>query len=240
MKEKKDNSFWNVHKRNVIIGIFIIIFLGVFSLITSPKKTIEEDPFVAFHEDQQKQKNPVYSYSELLIELEEGVKQGAIKVVGVEFIPNKISYEFSWRNNTRKVFVLKSLTEEYWLPLFNEHKVSIVPNAINQGGGSAGYIIWILFFLFFLFFMMRKVGGGATNPLGGFGKAPAKLFQEGATKITFDDVAGCDEAKKEVREIVEFLTSPERFTKVGGKIPKGVLLLGPPGTGKTLLAKTLP
>ena len=165
MKEKKDNSFWNVHKRNVIIGIFIIIFLGVFSLITSPKKTIEEDPFVAFHEDQQKQKNPIYSYSELLIELEEGVKQGAIKVVGVEFIPNKISYEFSWRNNTRKVFVLKSLTEEYWLPLFNEHKVSIVPNAINQGGGSAGYIIGILFFLFFLFFIIIKMGGGPTQSL---------------------------------------------------------------------------
>ena len=65
MKEKKDNSFWNVNKRNIIIFIFIIIFIGTFSLINAPKNPIREDPYVAFNEDQQKQKNLVYSYNEL-------------------------------------------------------------------------------------------------------------------------------------------------------------------------------
>src|SRR3989338_8824790 len=216
MKEKKDNSFWNVHKRNVIIGIFIIIFLGVFSLITSPKKTIEEDPFVAFHEDQQKQKNPVYSYSELLIELEEGVKQGAIKVIGVEFIPNKISYEFSWRNNTRKVFVLNSLAEEYWFPLFNEHKVSIVPNDTNQGGSSVGKIIWILFFLFFLFFMIRHRQGGTMESLTKIGKVNTEnTDKDESCRVTFKDVAGCDEARDEVKEVIDFLKNPAKFIEIG-------------------------
>ena len=240
MKEKKDNSFWDVSKRNIIIITFIIIIIGIFSLINSPKNPVKEDSFVAFHEDQQKQKDIVYSYSGLLMELEEGVKLGTIKTIDIKFIPNKISYEFSWHNGAKKVFVLKSVTEEYWLPLFNEYKVSVIPNDINQGGGSGSYIIWIILtIIFFLFFMMRRSGGGATNPLGGFGKAPAKLFQEGETKITFADVAGCDEAKKEVAEIVEFLTNPERFTRVGGKIPKGILLIGAPGTGKTLFAKAI-
>ncbi|MEK7627306.1 MAG: ATP-dependent zinc metalloprotease FtsH [Patescibacteria group bacterium] len=238
MKEKKDNSFWNVNKRNIIIFIFIIIFIGTFSLINAPKNPIREDPYVAFNEDQQKQKNLVYSYNELLLELESGVKQGTIKIVSIKFVPEKISYEFSWHNDAQKVFVLKSLAEEYWLPLFSEYKINIVTNDTHQGGG-AGYIIWIILILFSLFFMMRRGQSGMTNPLGGFGKAPAKLFQEGATKITFADVAGCDEAKKEIQEIVEFIINPQRFTKIGGKIPKGILLLGPPGTGKTLLAKAI-
>lgn len=235
MEEKKEKSIWNIHKRNVIIIIITIVFLGIFSFSNRPEKPVEENYSTAFHEDQKK---PA-SYNELLMELEEGIKQGAIKTVSVEFMPNKISYEFSFYENTKKVFVLKSLAEEYWLPLFSKHNVSIVPINTNQGGGF-GYIIWIILITLFLFFMTkRQQGGGMTNPLGGFGKAPAKLFKEGETKITFSDVAGCDEAKKEVTEIVEFLTNPQRFTKVGGKIPKGILLLGPPGTGKTLLAKAI-
>lgn len=101
----------------------------------------------------------------------------------------------------------------------------------------------LLFFLlllgFFWFIFYRKMGGGG-GPFG-FGKSKARLLNEDKSKkkVTFDDVAGVDEAKEEVQEIVEFLKSPAKFSKLGGKIPKGVLLVGPPGTGKTLLAKAI-
>jgi cell division protease FtsH len=87
-----------------------------------------------------------------------------------------------------------------------------------------------------IFFMRQMQGGGKTMT---FGKSRAKLLNEDQTRVCFDDVAGINEAKEEVTEIVEFLKSPKKFTKLGGRIPKGVLLMGPPGTGKTLLAKAI-
>lgn len=90
------------------------------------------------------------------------------------------------------------------------------------------------------FLLMRRVGGGPGGPFFNIGKSKAALFDaDSSVKVTFDDIAGLQEAKEEIMEIVEFLKSPERFTKLGGKIPKGALLIGPPGTGKTLLAKAV-
>merc|ERR1719258_826923 len=87
--------------------------------------------------------------------------------------------------------------------------------------------------------MQQARGGmGGNNPMA-FGKSKAKFQMEPNTGVTFDDVAGVDEAKQDFMEVVEFLKKPERFTAVGAKIPKGVLLVGPPGTGKTLLAKAM-
>ena len=103
---------------------------------------------------------------------------------------------------------------------------------------------WILPFLLIIgiwvFFLnrMRPGGGGGMNPFD-FGKSSATAYKKETGSVTFDDVAGLDEVKVEVREVVDFLKSPERYTKLGAKIPKGVLLVGPPGTGKTLLAKAV-
>src|SRR3989338_8660151 len=88
-------------------------------------------------------------------------------------------------------------------------------------------------------FFMKKMQGGGAGGLGGFGKSKARMLDKSMNAITFADVAGCDEAKEEVAELVEFLRNPAQFQKLGGRIPRGCLLVGPPGTGKTLIAKAI-
>ncbi|HKO01703.1 MAG TPA: ATP-dependent zinc metalloprotease FtsH, partial [Thermoanaerobaculia bacterium] len=96
----------------------------------------------------------------------------------------------------------------------------------------------VLFLIGLWIFFMRQMQAGGNKALS-FGKSKAKLLSGNAKKVTFKDVAGVDEAKLELHEIIEFLKEPQKFTKLGGKIPKGVLLMGPPGTGKTLLARAI-
>jgi cell division protease FtsH len=103
-----------------------------------------------------------------------------------------------------------------------------------------GFIPWIIIIGVWIIIMRKMQGaGGGTRGIFSFGKSKAKLITQSGTKITFRDVAGADEAKIELFEIIEFLKEPAKFQKLGGKIPKGVLLLGPPGTGKTLLARAV-
>ena len=89
-----------------------------------------------------------------------------------------------------------------------------------------------------IYFMNRMQGGGKGGAMG-FGKSKAKMLTEKHGRVTFDDVAGIDEAKEELSEIIDFLRDPKKFTRLGGRIPKGVLLMGPPGTGKTLLGRAI-
>ena len=96
--------------------------------------------------------------------------------------------------------------------------------------------LMLVVFLFFFFFRQVNMGGGRAMQ---FGKSKARLLSESQKKVTFDDVAGIEEAKEELEEIIEFLREPRKFTKLGGQIPKGVLLMGAPGTGKTLLARAI-
>ncbi|MFC2136311.1 AAA family ATPase [Bacteroidota bacterium] len=103
-----------------------------------------------------------------------------------------------------------------------------------------GFIPWVLIIFVWILIMRRMQGGaGGSRGIFNFGKSKAKLISESAIKVTFKDVAGADEAKQELEEVIEFLKEPTKFQKLGGKIPRGVLLLGPPGTGKTLLARAV-
>lgn len=118
-------------------------------------------------------------------------------------------------------------------------------NIIIKGRSGWGTVIGLLFnflpIIFFaglILFMMRQAQGGANQTFG-FGKSKARKFTDNKTGVTFNDVAGVEEAKIELSEIVEFLKEPDKFRKLGAKVPKGVLLVGPPGTGKTLLAKAV-
>ena len=103
-----------------------------------------------------------------------------------------------------------------------------------------GFLPWILILAVWVIIMRRMQGqGGGSRGIFSFGKSKAKLISQSGQKVTFRDVAGADEAKQELQEVIEFLKEPSKFQKLGGKIPKGVLLLGPPGTGKTLLARAV-
>jgi cell division protease FtsH len=123
----------------------------------------------------------------------------------------------------RKHNVAVSIEKEDASPLWSGALVTIVPMLLLLG-------------MFYLFMRQLQAGGGKAMS---FGKSRARMLSESSNKITFDDVAGIDEAKDEVEEIIEFLKNPKKFQRLGGRIPKGVLMVGPPGTGKTLLARAI-
>ena len=131
-----------------------------------------------------------------------------------------INYELVNRLETAGVKIVAKQEDHYFSVL-----ISILP--------------WIFLVLIWLFFIRQMQGGGGPKGLFSFGKSKAKLLTDDRPKVTFGDVAGADEAKEELQEIIEFLTDPGKFQKLGGKIPKGALLLGAPGTGKTLLARAV-
>jgi cell division protease FtsH len=119
--------------------------------------------------------------------------------------------------------------------------VAVEARPQQQSGFFSILSLWLPFLILiaiWIFFMNRMQGGGRGGAMG-FGKSRAKLLTEKHGRVTFDDVAGIDEAKDELEEIVEFLRNPQKFSRLGGKIPKGALLVGPPGTGKTLLARAI-
>ena len=123
-----------------------------------------------------------------------------------------------------------------------ERGVAITAKPVTEGGNSlVGMLIsWFPMFLILAvwIFFMRQMQGTGGKALG-FGKSKAKLLTEAHGRVTFEDVAGVDEAKEDLQEIVEFLRDPQKFQRLGGRIPRGVLLVGPPGTGKTLLARAI-
>ena len=122
-----------------------------------------------------------------------------------------------------------------------EENITVNARPQEQSGFTTVLMTFLPFIILigvWIYFMNRMQGGGRGGAMG-FGKSRAKLLTEKHGRVTFDDVAGIDEAKEELEEIVEFLRNPQKFSRLGGKIPKGALLVGPPGTGKTLLARAI-
>ena len=137
--------------------------------------------------------------------------------------------------------VLLPLEDTDLLKRLEQHSVEV--SAEEQGVNWTQILFtvgpWALLMVFFWLFMFRQMQAGGTKGIFSFGKSRAKLFAEDRPKATFEDIAGADEAKSELQEIIEFLKDPGKFQRLGGKLPKGALLLGAPGTGKTLLARAV-
>ncbi|WP_115008315.1 ATP-dependent zinc metalloprotease FtsH [Moraxella lacunata] len=179
-------------------------------------------------------------YSAFVTAVAEGQIQ-KVEIDGEEITGTKV-------NGSEFETIRPALDDTELMPLLRKHNVEVEGAAPQrQGVGTqlliAAFPILLIIGLFWLF--MRGMSGGAggggmggRNPMS-FGKSKAKMLSEDQIKVTFADVAGCEESKQEVVEIVDFLKDPEKFTKLGATIPRGVLMVGPPGTGKTLLAKAI-
>ena len=141
-------------------------------------------------------------------------------------------------------YVTATLTvdDDQLLPLLKEHDVKYYSEMQEESSYLMSlllsYILPMTLMFGLFFFLMRKLGGGMGG-IGGVGKSNAKVYMEKSTGVTFADVAGQDEAKESLVEIIDFLHNPGKYTEIGAKLPKGALLVGPPGTGKTLLAKAV-
>jgi cell division protease FtsH len=174
------------------------------------------------------------AFGEFLSHVEEGDVDGeSLTVAGKEEISGELldGSRFTTRG---------PVTEEYYAQLLRDK--GLVPNFVEGRDGSWGTTVlqWMpaLLILLILIFVMRQLQSGGGKAMQ-FGKSRARLLGDEGKRVTFNDVAGVDEAKEELAEIVHFLKSPKKVTRLGGRIPKGVLLMGPPGTGKTLLAKAI-
>ncbi len=206
--------------KNLILWLVIFVaIIALYQLIHTPRNNYLEIP-----------------YSEFLSSLERGEIKD-IEVKGEEIKGTFLSNE---RDQLSQGFKTVGPASDDLVRKLEEKGVTF--KFTEQQEGSLTHLLFnwapLILLIVIMVFFMRQLQAGGTKAMS-FGKNRARMLSENQNKITFKDVAGIEEAKEEVQEIVEFLKNPKKFTRLGGRIPKGVLLVGPPGTGKTLLAKAI-
>ena len=244
-KDKKQNKFkFNAYwVYGIVIGVFLIFNIFSGGIGATNGTTTTSSKFFTFLRDGDVKKVEIVNKREALVYLNDNASKKEIhrKSLPQQFLPLGAVPNYSFEFGDVQLFQ-KKLEDT-----INEENLNTELNFRTETNAFGDILISIIPFIVIIavwIFIMRRMSGG-TGPGGGgqifnIGKSKAKLFDEKLeTKTTFEDVAGLEGAKEEVQEIVDFLKNPEKYTALGGKIPKGALLVGPPGTGKTLLAKAV-
>lgn len=237
-QKPKFNVYW-------IYGLLALIFLGLqFYNWDTGVKTIDKGKLLKMLEEQDieridlvnRETAEIYIKAEAQSKYVEKDAQG--KTIERSFGPTQPNYTYQIGEVGTFEEDLRRAQENVENPIYANNV-----NRRNWGNEIFGWIIPVLVLVgiwFFIMRMMSRGAGGAGGQIFNIGKSKAQLFDKNTNvNVTFKDVAGLEEAKVEIIEIVDFLKTPDKYTKLGGKIPKGVLLVGPPGTGKTLLAKSV-
>merc|ERR1712096_100068 len=204
-------------KNLMMWGVIVLLVVGLFNLFQNPKRPTTSDTI---------------PFSSFLKNVEDGrVVQVEIKGNNIEgVLADGTAFNTYAPNDPNLVEKLASKGVNITAAPQDDQMPSLLGILLSWFPMLLLIGVWIFF--------MRQMQGGKGGAMG-FGRSKAKLLSEARGKITFNDVAGIDEAKEEVEEIVDFLKDPRKFRRLGGKIPKGALLIGPPGTGKTLLARAI-
>ena len=231
-KNKNDDNFqWKKASRSLIIWILVILASVLFAN--------------AFGNLSGKGGETTIDYTQYRNFLESEKIESAI-IEENEF-HGKLKYEDAVEIDLKPVTVIRfkvilPFVEDWMLEEWNKYGVNydFRNKSLDWFSTLLNLLPWILIAAVWIFFLRRmQGGGGGTKGIFSFGKSKAKMMIENKPKVTFDDVAGAVEAKDELLEIIDFLKTPDKYQRLGGRIPKGALLLGPPGTGKTLLAKAV-
>ena len=213
----------------VIIIMAIILLTQIFPVGRGQERSVPYSKYIYFLE------KDMIASGEVVVKEDEF--RGKLKRPFQDILPNGKTVEYE------KFKTVLPFIDDNMVKKWEEKNISIefVQPSSEWLLFLGNFLPWILLIAFWVFLARRMQGGGGGGGrnIFSFGKSKAKMMMESETKVTFDDVAGCDEAKEELKEIIEFLKNPAKFNKLGGKIPKGGLLLGPPGTGKTLLARAV-
>ena len=239
-KPFKFNAYWVY---GIVIGLFIVFHFFSGGIGASNGQITTPSKFFKFLKDGDVEKVEIVNKREALVYLTNNASKKEIhsKTQGQQFIPLGTSPNYRFEFGDVQLFQ-KQLEDT-----IDERDLSTELNFRTETNAFGDILLSIIPFVLIIgvwIFIMRRMSSGGGPGGGGqifnIGKSKAKLFDEKLeTKTTFEDVAGLEGAKEEVQEIVDFLKNPEKYTALGGKIPKGALLVGPPGTGKTLLAKAV-
>ncbi|MEW6143769.1 MAG: ATP-dependent zinc metalloprotease FtsH [Thermodesulfobacteriota bacterium] len=206
--------------KNLVLWLVIFVaIIALYQLVHTPRSNFQEIP-----------------YSDFLSNVEKG------EVKDLEFKGEEIKGQYTNPVGDQAVEGFKTIgpANDDLIKKLEDKGITFKFSTDKEGSLTHMLLNWapLVLLIVIMVIFMRQLQAGGTKAMS-FGKNRARMLTENQNKITFKDVAGIDEAKEEVQEIVEFLKSPKKFTKLGGRIPKGILLVGPPGTGKTLLAKAI-